>query len=69
MWSIVGLMSWALMPNEEKPMDVKELYIAAHEALIEEYMEAHPNASEADAYDATADAAFDRMQHTFTRSF
>ena len=50
-------------------IDVKEAYMAAHEALIEEYLEAHPNATEAEAYDRTADAAYDRMADTFTRSF
>lgn len=40
---------------------MKELYIAAHEELIEEYFEAHPDATEAEAYEATADAADERM--------
>lgn len=40
---------------------MKELFIAAHEELIEEYLERHPHATEAEAYDATADAAYDRM--------
>ena len=39
----------------------KELYIAAHEQLIEEYLETHPAATEAEAYEATADGAWDRM--------
>lgn len=39
----------------------KELYIAAHEELIEEYLEEHPDADEAEAYDVTADAAHGRM--------
>lgn len=39
----------------------KELFIAAHEELIEKYLERHPNASEAEAYDKTADGAYDRM--------
>ena len=39
----------------------KELWIAAHEALIEEYMEAHPHASYVEASDATADFAQDRV--------
>lgn len=42
---------------------MKELYIAAHEELIEEYLEAHPNAAE--AYEATADAAYDRYIDKF----
>lgn len=40
----------------------KEHFIAAHEALIEEYLEAHPNATEAEAYERTADGAWDRMR-------
>ena len=40
----------------------KELYIDAHEELITLYLEDHPDASEADAYEATADAAYGRMQ-------
>jgi len=39
----------------------KELFIAAHEELIERYLERHPNATEAEAYDRTADGAYDRM--------
>lgn len=39
----------------------KDLYIAAHEEMIEEMLEANPNMSEADAYDKTADGAFDYM--------
>ena len=38
----------------------KELYIAAHEELIGEYLEAHPEATEAEAYDKCADAAYER---------
>ena len=50
-------------------VDVKEMYMAAHNALIEEYLEQHPNATEAEAYDRTADAAYERMYDTFTRNF
>lgn len=39
----------------------KELFIEAHEELIEQYLERHPNATEAEAYDKTADRAYDRM--------
>jgi hypothetical protein len=39
---------------------MKELYMAAHEELIGEYLEAHPDATEAEAYHKTADAAYDR---------
>jgi hypothetical protein len=39
----------------------KELFIQAHEELIEKYLERHPNATEAEAYDKTADGAYDRM--------
>ena len=40
---------------------MKDFYIAAHEELIENYLERYPNATEAEAYDKTADAAYDRM--------
>lgn len=40
----------------------KEHFIAAHEELVEEYLERHPNATEAEAYDRTADAAYNRMR-------
>lgn len=40
---------------------MKELFIEAHEELIEEYLEQHPGATEQQAIDATADAASDRM--------
>lgn len=39
----------------------KELYMAAHERLMEEYMEAHPDASDEEAYENTADHAYGRM--------
>jgi predicted metal-dependent hydrolase len=50
----------------------KELYIACHEALIEEYLE--ENGLDDDhyqaAYEATADAAYGRMQDVIAdRSF
>lgn len=45
----------------------KELFIAAHEQLIEEYLEAHPNATEAEAYDKTADGAHDKMCDNLAR--
>lgn len=44
---------------------MKELFIAAHEELIEEYLERHPNATESEAYDATGDAAYSRMQDKY----
>jgi hypothetical protein len=39
----------------------KEMYIAIHEELIEKYMEQHPAATDSQAYDATAQAAYDGM--------
>ena len=39
----------------------KEWFIAAHEELIAEYMDEHPEATESEAYEATGDAAYDRM--------
>ena len=40
---------------------MKELYIEAHEELIEKYLERHPGTTEAEAYEKTADRAYDRM--------
>ena len=40
---------------------MKELWIAAHDELIEEYLEEHPDATEAEASEATADVAHDRL--------
>ena len=39
----------------------KELYLDAHEELVAEMLETHPEMDEAKAYDMTADAAMDRM--------
>ena len=41
-------------------MDIDDLMMEAHEELIEEYLESHPGATEEEAYDATADLAYDR---------
>lgn len=43
----------------------KELFMAAHEQMIEEYLERHPNATEAEAYEKTADGAYDRYTDNF----
>ena len=43
----------------------KELFIDAHEELIEIYLEQHPDATEAEAYDKTADAAYERMRDKY----
>lgn len=40
----------------------KELFIAAHEELIGEYLEKHPEATEAEAYEKTAYAADERYR-------
>ena len=40
---------------------MKELFMAAHEELVDEYMEAHPEATWSEAYEKTTDAAHDRM--------
>ena len=37
------------------------MYIAAHEELIAEYIEAHPDADWSEAYDKCADGAWNRM--------
>ena len=39
----------------------KDFYIAAHDELIEKYLEANPGATEEEACEKTADAAWDRM--------
>ena len=39
----------------------KELFIQAHEELIERYLEKHPDATETEAYEKTADGAYDHM--------
>ena len=40
----------------------KDWYIAAHEREVAEYLDRHPNASWSDAYERTADRAWDRMR-------
>lgn len=40
----------------------KDHFIAAHEQLVAEYLDRHPNADWRKAYDATADHAYDRMR-------
>lgn len=40
---------------------MKELFIEAHEELISEYLERDPKAEYQEAYDRTADLAYDRM--------
>ena len=39
----------------------KELFMAAHDELIEQYLLDHPDASWDEAVDKTADRAYDRM--------
>lgn len=41
---------------------MKDQFIEAHEALIEEYMETHPGVTWDQAYDRCSDAAYDRMR-------
>ena len=43
----------------------RKLFIDAHEELISIYLEQHPNATEAEAYDKTADAAYERMRDKY----
>lgn len=40
----------------------KEWFIEAHEREVAEYLDRHPNAAWAQAYDRTADRAYDRMR-------
>ena len=43
----------------------KEIFIAEHEKLIEEYMDEHPEASWDFAYNVTADKAGDRVREFY----
>jgi hypothetical protein len=43
----------------------KELFIAAHEELVEQYMSDHPESTWQEAYDATGDHVYDRYRGTF----
>ena len=47
----------------------KELFIAAHEDLVTEYLEKHPNATWDEAYDRTADHALASSDHMRERLF
>lgn len=40
----------------------KELFIAAHEELIAEYLDKNPDATDAQAYEETADGAWDKLR-------
>ena len=44
---------------------MKELFIAAHEELIEIYLLDHPDASWSEAYEATTDGAYERMRDKY----
>lgn len=39
----------------------KDKFIELHEQMIEEYLEEYPEASESEAYDATADLAYEQF--------
>lgn len=41
---------------------MKELYLQAHENLIENYLQRHPNSTWDEAYSRTADGTYDAMQ-------
>lgn len=43
----------------------KELFIAAHEELVEQYLNDHPDADWSEAYEKTADGAYARYQDKF----
>jgi hypothetical protein len=40
----------------------KDLFMAAHDELVEEYMNDHPDATFEQAYNATGDLAYDRYR-------
>lgn len=44
---------------------MKELFIAAHEELVQEYLDRHPEATWEQAYDLTADKADARYRSKF----
>ena len=44
---------------------VKELFIEQHERVMGEYLEAHPEADEQEAYDATGALAYDALGEYF----
>lgn len=44
---------------------MKELFIAAHEELVEQYLLDHPEADWNEAYEKTADAAYTRYHDKF----
>lgn len=43
----------------------KEAFIDAHEQLVAEYLDRHPDALWSKAYEVTADAAYNRMKDNF----
>ena len=43
----------------------KEMFMDAHEQVMKEYIEAHPDADWGEAYNATADAAWVRMRENY----
>lgn len=44
---------------------MKDLFIAAHEEMIEEFLLDHPEATWDQAYEATADGAYERMKDKY----
>ena len=40
----------------------KELWMAEHDRLVEEYLDAHPDADWTEAYECTADLVNDRLR-------
>lgn len=60
--SVLGGRIYSHWRNMKGKTVSKEWFIQAHSSLIEEYLEKHPHATEAEAYDATADAAYNRMR-------
>ena len=43
----------------------KELWMAVHEEMVEEYLMEHPDAEWSEAYEKTADAVSDRFRDKF----
>lgn len=44
---------------------IKDYFMSAHDELIEEYLELNPNATESEAYEATADMAYGLMSENY----
>jgi len=51
--------------NVEKLRMIKDIFIAAHEELVNEYLDRHPQASQEEAYEKTGNLVYDRYREKF----